>query len=82
MSSLYETAYSLTVFRGGSSLEYITVDTCEYERERVVLHDKIFTTEVDLCLVLQAITKYAFAMSPYLIIVTAEIRMDPRERNE
>lgn len=54
-------------------LIFTTVDIFDGDREPVVYHGKTFTTKVSLRKACEAIAKYAFVVSPYPIIISAEI---------
>jgi phosphatidylinositol phospholipase C delta len=56
-----------------TSLIFTVVDIFDGDREPVVYHGKTFTTKVPLRKACEAIAKYAFVVSPYPIIISAEV---------
>ncbi|SRR6266436_10303385 len=56
-----------------SSLIFTTVDIYDGDKEPVVYHGKTLTTKVPLRKACEAIAKYAFVVSPYPIIISAEV---------
>ena len=54
-------------------LIFTLVDIYDGDREPVVYHGKTLTTKVSLRKACEAIAKYAFVVSPYPIIISAEI---------
>ena len=60
----------LSMFR--TSLIFTIVDIFDGDREPVVYHGKSLTTKVSLRKACEAIAKYAFVVSPYPIIISAE----------
>ena len=58
------------LFRTG--LIFTVVDIFDGDREPVVYHGKSLTTKVSLRKACEAIAKYAFVVSPYPIIISAE----------
>jgi phosphatidylinositol phospholipase C delta len=59
------------LFRTG--LIFTVVDIFDGDKEPVVYHGKTLTTKVPLRKACEAIAKYAFAVSPYPIIISAEV---------
>ncbi|KAF8480101.1 PLC-like phosphodiesterase [Russula ochroleuca] len=55
------------------SCRSVELDIFDGDREPVVYHGKTFTTKVSLRKACEAIAKYAFVVSPYPIIISAEI---------
>ena len=52
---------------------FTAVDIYDGDKEPVVYHGKTLTTKVSLREVCEAIMKYAFVVSPYPIIISAEV---------
>jgi len=61
----------LSLFR--THLIFTAVDIFDGDREPVVYHGNSFTTKVSLRKACEAIAKYAFVVSPYPVIISAEI---------
>ena len=61
----------LVLFRIG--LIFIVVDIFDGDKEPVIYHGKTLTTKVPLRKACEAIAKYAFVVSPYPIIISAEV---------
>jgi hypothetical protein len=59
------------LFRTG--LIFTAVDIFDGDKEPVVYHGKTLTTKVPLRKACEAIAKYAFVVSPYPIIISAEV---------
>jgi hypothetical protein len=55
------------------TLTFTAVDIYDGDKEPVVYHGKTLTTKVSLREVCEAIVKYAFVVSPYPIIISAEV---------
>ena len=55
------------------TLPFPAVDIYDGDKEPVVYHGKTLTTKVSLREVCEAIMKYAFVVSPYPIIISAEV---------
>ena len=56
-----------------TGLIFTAVDIFDGDKEPVVYHGKTLTTKVTLRKVCEAIAKYAFVVSPYPIIISAEV---------
>jgi phosphatidylinositol phospholipase C, delta len=56
-----------------TSLIFTIVDIFDGDKEPVVYHGKTLTTKVPLRKTCEAIAKYAFVVSPYPIIISAEV---------
>jgi phosphatidylinositol phospholipase C delta len=56
------------------TLIFTVVDIFDGDREPVVYHGKTLTTKVSLRKACEAIAKYAFVVSPYPVIISAEVR--------
>jgi phosphatidylinositol-specific phospholipase C-like protein len=57
----------------GLYLIFTVVDIFDGDKEPVVYHGKTLTTKVPLRKACEAIAKYAFVVSPYPIIISAEV---------
>ncbi len=55
------------------TLAFNAVDIYDGDKEPVVYHGKTFTAKVSLREVCEAIMKYAFVVSPYPVIISAEV---------
>ena len=55
------------------TLSLIAVDIFDGDKEPVVYHGKTLTSKVSLREVCEAIMKYAFVVSPYPIVISAEV---------
>jgi phosphatidylinositol phospholipase C delta len=60
-----------SLFRTG--LIFTVVDIFDSDKEPVVYHGKTLTTKVPLRQACEAIAKYAFVVSPYPIVISAEV---------
>jgi len=69
----------LSSFR--TRLIFTAVDIYDGDREPVVYHGKTLTTKVSLRKVCEAIEKYAFVVSPYPIIISAEVHCSIPQQN-
>ena len=62
-------------------LIFVAVDIYDGDKEPVVYHGKTLTTKVSLRKVCEAIAKYAFAVSPYPIIISAEVHCSIQQQD-
>jgi len=73
--SIAAVASSVSIYSplGCICLIFTAVDIFDGDKEPVVYHGKTLTTKVSLRKACEAIAKYAFVVSPYPVILSAEV---------